>query len=87
MDHVNALCLARAVENNIVLVYSNIAGNIKSESEKSIGCSQIAVPIKCVLKRLNHNKEEMFIQEVDTSILEDEERAYKIRKDLKKRIF
>jgi len=89
MDHVNALCLVRAVENNIVLVYANAVGKPKtcgSNFDEAIGNSQIVVPIKCVLKKLNQNTETMFIQEIDTSILEDEERAYKIRKDLKKRV-
>ena len=51
-----------------------------------IGQSQITVPFKGALRRLDHNKEEMFIQEIDTSILKDAEKAYKIRNDLRKRI-
>ena len=68
-----------------MFVYSNIADEIGNE--KSIGHSQITIPIKGVLKSMNHNKEAMFIQEVDTSILKDAEKAYKIRSNLKKRIF
>ncbi len=86
---VNSTCITRAFENNIILVYCNSAGYDKllgKYSSTKIGQSQITVPFKGVINSFNHNKEEMFIQEVDTSILKDAERAYKIRKDLKTRI-
>ena len=41
-------------------------------------------PFKGALKSLNHNKEAMFSQEVDTALLADAAEAYEIRKDLKK---
>lgn len=87
-DHVNALCKARAIENNIIFVYANAVGNLKTSDgnfDKAIGQSQITAPIKGVLHKLKE-KEEMFIQEVDTTVLKDAEKAYKIRKDLKSRI-
>ncbi len=86
---VNALCITRAFENEIVLIYANAAGTYFSEdhTETLIGQSQVTVPFKGVLHSLNHNREEMFSQEVDTSILVDAEEAYEIRKDLQKGIF
>jgi predicted amidohydrolase len=83
---VNALCVTRAFENEIVLVYANAAGRLTSEEGTStlIGQSQITVPFKGALNSLNHNREAMFSQEVDTAILADAEEAYDIRKDLKK---
>jgi len=86
---VNALCVTRAFENEIVLVYANAAGKLNSEdhTETLIGQSQITVPFKGVLQSLSHNREEMFSQEIDTTILEDTEEAYEIRKDLQKGIF
>ncbi|MGZ3608852.1 MAG: hypothetical protein ACXVBU_02175, partial [Ktedonobacteraceae bacterium] len=83
---VNALCMSRAFENEIVLVYANAAGNgtVDEHLETLIGCSQVTVPFKGVLKSLNHNKEEMFYQEIDTAILADAEASYEIRKDLLK---
>ena len=45
-----------------------------------------SVPFIGAIKRLAHNKEAMFIQKIDTSILHDAEKSYKIRKDLKDRI-
>lgn len=86
---VDSLCVGRAFENGVVFVYCNAAGKLKVGKIKDtlIGHSQITVPFKGALKKLNHNKEEMFIQEIDTSILKDSESVYKIRKDLKERIF
>lgn len=85
---VNALCMTRAFENEIVLVYANAAAkrNVDEHFETLIGHSQITVPFKGVLKSLNHNKEEMFSQEIDTAILADAEESYEIRKDLQKGI-
>jgi predicted amidohydrolase len=86
IELVNSLSVARAFENEIVFVYANAAGkyDIKGHKGALIGQSQITVPFKGVLKRLSNNKEEMFIQEIDMDIINDAERAYKIRKDLKR---
>ncbi len=83
---VNALCVARAFENEIVLVYANAAGAVQSEemSGTLIGQSQVTVPFKGAICALNHNREEILVAEVDTSILGDAEQAYLIRQDLKK---
>src|SRR6266566_7459226 len=85
---VNALCVTRAFENEVVLVYANAAGSANYEGieEHLIGRSQITVPFKGSLQLLDHNKEAMFIQEVDTAILQDAEKSYEIRKDLKARV-
>jgi len=82
---VNALCVTRAFENEVVLVYANAAGraNYEGVEEHLIGRSQITVPFKGALKLLDHNQEAMFLQEVDTAILQDAEKSYEIRKDLK----
>lgn len=88
IESVDSLCVGRAFENEILFVFCNAAGRPRTgkRTEKLIGHSQIAVPFKGAVKRLNHNREEMFVQEVDTAILKDAERAYKIKKDLKKRV-
>ena len=85
---VDSLCVGRAFENEIIFVYCNAAGKLQLDKfqDTLIGHSQIAVPFKGAIKKLDHNKEEMFIQEVDTAILKDAERVYKIRNDLKSRI-
>ncbi len=81
---VNALCVARAFENEIVLVYANAAESTKTRPAKEslIGQSQICVPFKGAMKILNHTSEEIFMQEIDTDILKDAEISYKIRQDL-----
>jgi len=81
---INALCTARAFENEIILVYANAAGEINTPDgiEHFTGCSQITAPFKGPLHILSHAHEEMFIQSVDTEILKDAERAYWMRYDL-----
>lgn len=85
---VKTLCTARAMESGIILVYCNSAGEISIGNyyNELLGRSQIAVPFRGVQKILDHNKEEMFIEEVDTKIILDHEKAYKTRADLAKRI-
>ncbi len=82
---VNALCTARAFENEIVLVYANAAGEgmvLPQGTERLIGHSQITVPFKGMLQVLDHIEEGMFVQAVNTKILRDAARVYTIRQDL-----
>ena len=81
---VNALCTARAFENEIVVIYANAVNDEKplGQLERLIGRSQIAVPFKGPIHLLDHTREEMFVQTVDTDILKDAETAYTIRQDL-----
>ena len=58
-------------------------GNFK---DTLLGHSQLAVPFKGCIKKLEHNNEEMFVQEVDTAILKIAENVYNMKADLKKRI-
>jgi predicted amidohydrolase len=85
---VDSICIARAFENEIILVYCNAAGKFLYEKIEGtlIGHSQITVPFIGAINKLEHNKEEMFMQEIDTSILKIAEQSYKIRSDLKNRI-
>ena len=85
---VDSLCVGRAFENEIIFVYCNAAGklNLGKYSDTLIGHSQITIPFKGCVKKLDHNKEEMFIQEIDTAILKTAEKSYKIREDLQNRV-
>lgn len=85
---IDALCIARAFENEIVLVFCNAAGSFEylKARGKLVGHSQITAPFIGVIKKLNHNREEMFIQTIDIDIIKDAEKVYRIRKDLKSRI-
>jgi len=73
-DYVNTLGVARAVENNIILVYTNAVGKLKTfggNLDKPIGHSQITTLINGVLQKMDYKEEKMFIQEVDTAILKE----------------
>ena len=85
---VNALCIARAFENEIVLVYANAAGKQVSGQNTStlIGQSQITVPFKGSLDVAMDNFETMLVEEVDLDVLSIAEEAYEIRSDLQKDI-
>lgn len=85
---VDALCTARAFEQNIILVYANAAGTLDLDGEHGvlIGHSQVTAPFKGALQRCDHNRETMFVQSVDTALLADAETAYEIRRDLQKGI-
>lgn len=86
---VNALCVTRAFENEIVLVYANAAGRLTLDegTETLIGQSQVTVPFKGALGMMGHNQEEMIYVKVDKDILRDAEEVYEIRKDLQKGLF
>lgn len=88
INAINSLCAARAFENNIVLVFANAAGSFrfKNIKETLAGHSQITVPFKGQIAALNHNKEAILVQEIDTGILKDAESAYKVRAYLKKHL-
>jgi predicted amidohydrolase len=89
VNGVNAVCTARAFENEFIMVFCNAAGphlNISGARDALIGRSQICIPFKGVLKRLDHNREAMFVQEVDTTVLKVAEKAYEIRSDLAGRL-
>jgi predicted amidohydrolase len=81
---VNALCTTRAFENEIVVIYANAADGdaAPDRDERLIGRSQIALPFKGAVHMLDHTREEMFVQSVDTDLLKDAEAAYTIRRDL-----
>ncbi|HJT57259.1 MAG TPA: hypothetical protein VJ761_12240, partial [Ktedonobacteraceae bacterium] len=51
-----------------------------------IGQSQVTVPFKGAIGLMGHNNEEMRCFVVNTGILSDAEKAYKIREDLIKGI-
>lgn len=83
---INSLCTERAFENEIILVFCNNASeeNERILLDKSVGHSQVTEPFKGAVKRFNHNREGMFVCKVDTKIIRDAEKSYKIREDSKK---
>jgi predicted amidohydrolase len=85
-EFVNSLTVARAIENCSIFVYNNAAGivNFGGTDEILMGHSQIAVPFIGSYVKLEHNKEELLVKEVDTDILNEAQEAYKARSLMKK---
>ncbi len=80
-QQIDALCVARSLETNCVLVYCNAAGRqtyANGSCDTLIGHSQITIPVLGYIKKLNHNREQMFIQDVDVSSLEQSKLIYQI---------
>jgi len=78
-NQIDALCIVRSLETNSALVYCNAAGVAtykNSPQDTLIGHSQIVMPVLGRIKCLRHNREEMFIQEVDLSLLEESKMIY-----------
>ncbi len=82
-QHLDAVCLTRAVENNILFVYANAAGvmNFPNGSiDTLVGHSQICLPMAGTIAKMDHNNEEMIVQKIDLSFLEMAEKQYKLQK-------
>ncbi|MFA5128090.1 MAG: carbon-nitrogen hydrolase family protein [Patescibacteria group bacterium] len=80
--HIDALCLARAVENNVAFIYANAAGTMHFSDNTSdclIGHSQINLPIAGTIAKLGHNQEGMLMALTDISVLNTAREIYKIR--------
>ncbi len=82
-NNINALCHARALENELMIAYVNAAGK-RAKNDELIGHSQVVVPIKGAIARLNHNKEKMLVVDADLGILKRANKVYKIRDDIVK---
>lgn len=77
-QHIDALCITRAVENNIVFIYTNAADIITHhENDTPIGHSQITLPIASVVK-LNHNAEKMLVRNIDLDLLKLATKEYRL---------
>jgi predicted amidohydrolase len=85
---IDSCCTARAFENEVVMVYSNVAGRwtLGGQAYESAGRSQISMPFRGPVRMLEHGREGMFVQDVDTSVLGLAEEAYQIRSDLRTRL-
>jgi predicted amidohydrolase len=86
IEAVNSLCTARAFENEIAVIFCNAAGKLGGPSgkERLVGRSQIALPFLGSVRRFDHEREGMFIREIDTDVLSVAENAYQIKQDLRK---
>lgn len=89
INAIDSMCVARAFESNLIIVFANAANELKYKNIFSTlaGHSQITVPFKGALEIFRHNREAMLVQEINTNILKDAESVYKTRADLKKKIY
>ncbi len=81
-EQLDALCVTRAVENNIAFVYANAAGAMSfanGSTDTLTGHSQITLPIAGPIMRMSHNHEEMIVQTIDLSILDVAQKEYQLR--------
>lgn len=89
---VNALCSARAIENNVLFIYANGAGQAKSLEKDNtwqgefIGQTQICTPIAGTVARIEDNREGYVVYTYDRQMAKDFEKIYKIRQDLQTRL-
>jgi predicted amidohydrolase len=81
---IDACCTARAFENEIITVFCNVAGEWESRGRTfhSAGHSQVALPFVGPAAMLEHNREAILLHDVDTAILDEAERSYRIKEDL-----
>lgn len=78
-QQMDALCVTRAIEANCALVYVNAAGiqtYANGTSDTLIGHSQIVMPILGSMAKLSHREEAIFIQEIDTALLDESRKIY-----------
>lgn len=79
-QQIDALCLVRALELNAAMVYVNAAGEQEyadGSRDTLIGHSQIVVPGRGVIQRLDHHEEEMFVQELSLDLLAETAKIYR----------
>lgn len=85
---VNTLCPARAIENEVLFIYANGAGEAKMPlknkiwKSQQIGQTQICIPLFGTVARINDNSEGFILYEYDRQIAKDAERNYKIKESL-----
>ncbi len=82
VNGIDAMCLARAYENNAVVIFCNAGGEFDGKGRKLIGRSQIAAPMRGTLQKATAGKETMFIQEIDTGVIRKAEELNGIRQKL-----
>lgn len=78
-QQIDALCVARSLETNTVLVYANAAGIVHNKNgsrDTLIGHSQIVMPVLGPIVKLDHRDEQMIVQDVDLGRLESSKKIY-----------
>jgi predicted amidohydrolase len=79
--NIDSLCYARAFENELAMVFVNPAGDYVP-GDPFVGHSQVTLPIKGPVKKLDHNKESLIVVDIPEKYLAIASKVYKIRKNL-----
>ena len=88
VNMVDALCPARAIETNALVIYANGAkkGEVYLKTKKialnQIGHSQICAPLEGVVKKMPNNDEGFISYTYDKKIGRDAESRYLLRRDI-----
>jgi predicted amidohydrolase len=80
MKVIDALCQARAFENEVTICFCNASGRLKDKNEFDVlaGRTQVCLPFYGCIKNLKQNKEGMIVFNFDKSIIKDARKAYKL---------
>jgi predicted amidohydrolase len=80
MKVIDALCQARAFENEVAICFCNASGRLKDKNEFDVlaGRTQVCIPFYGCIKNLKQNKEGMIVFNFDKSIIEDARKAYRL---------
>lgn len=85
---IDTLCLARALENECLIIYVNGAGKAKyyvdgeMHSENQVGHSQICAPFYGTIEKIGSNKEGYIVYAYDRNIAERAEVVNQLRADI-----
>ena len=80
MKVIDALCQARAFENEVAICFCNASGRLEDKNEFNVlaGRTQVCLPFYGCIKNLKQNKEGMIVFNFDKSIIEDARKAYRL---------
>ncbi|KAJ5099394.1 hypothetical protein N7532_006395 [Penicillium argentinense] len=78
-DFLDAAVVSRAFENTCAIVFCNVAG---PAGEGFAGLSQVAMPFVGQMEKFENSDEGVKYADLDMDILDEAERAYKVREDI-----
>ena len=79
-DFLNALCVTRAFENEVCIVFCNTGSN--GDGKGGCGLSQICAPFYGRIAGFEDARRGVIVADVDMQCLKDAESVYKVRADL-----
>lgn len=81
LQMIKYLVPARALENSVIFMFCNAAGeyNYDKRQDTLLGYTQVCEPFMGIKKILRHNREGLLITTVDTDIVDEARKGWKIR--------